>query len=156
MTPEELREKLLAQIERYEFTDSGELADEIMTLFQAERDAAVAAADKHPSTVRGYQLGYKAGVEESKPVHQIELVKARIQTAERIIHKGFVIPDMEVQLEDEVNRLKQELARLQPPKATDQTEISLCPTCMSMTHTHDGICTRCGELKADKPESGDA
>jgi hypothetical protein len=52
-----------------------------------------------------------------------------------------------------------ELARLQPPTAmTDQerTEISLCQTCMSVTHTHDGICTRCGEGKPPTAGEGES
>jgi hypothetical protein len=50
------------------------------------------------------------------------------------------------------------LARLQPPTAlTDQerSEVSLCETCMSVTHTHDGVCTRCGELKAPTAGEGE-
>lgn len=40
----------------------------------------------------------------------------------------------------------------QASEADHLTQVSLCPTCNSVTHTHDGVCTRCGEVKAGEGE----
>lgn len=44
------------------------------------------------------------------------------------------------------------LTHPQANKADHLTQVSLCPTCNSVTHTHDGVCTRCGEFKVGEGE----
>jgi hypothetical protein len=60
---------------------------------------------------------------------------------------------------DTARGVESNLARLQSPTVLteqEQLEVSFCQMCISMTHTHDGICTRCGELKGTTAGEGES
>lgn len=54
-----------------------------------------------------------------------------------------------------INIRLQQLTHPQPGEPDHLTTVSLCPICNSMTHTHDGVCTRCGEVKVGEGETND-
>lgn len=91
--------------------------DTIMTLFQADKEAAV------------------------KAEREWALDNANKMTS------GIWNPELGVIAAEQ--RVKQ-LTHTKPLSDQEVTQVSLCSTCNSITHTRDGVCTRCGELKTNK------
>jgi hypothetical protein len=138
--------------------------DELIALVEADRSAAVVEAEQHNQWY---------SCKEQMPPYD-ELVVCRFEYFNKKFEPSYAVLK-HVQEDDvcwrtaddnsEFNEMSatvthwRPLARLQPPTALteqEQLEVSFCQTCMSMTHTHDGICTRCGELKGATAGEGES
>lgn len=107
--------------------------DKIMVLFQAHEEATVREAEialaRKVLSVSNYSIRHKGITMRDR----LDILTKRMSA---------IIPD--------IFGIEEKLTHPQAGKPlTDEevTKVSLCPTCYSVTHTHQGVCTRCGELK---------
>jgi hypothetical protein len=79
-------------------------------------------------------------------------LEAQVDTAREILHRGYCIPDMEVQVEDFISVLQ---AQQQQSKPDDYNleDVTLCKNCNQMKHVNaDGYCGRCSKAKGSEYE----